>query len=164
MDAELLYMLAGEALEYGNPYIVVGKTAAQALSGNTAISWDTTAQYTDSTPTGFTNSSIGSSAVKIPVNGLYLISGNITIAGSSSGTTLTVGLGIGATAPVTTFSYRGPNPMYANSSGTMSGGISIAVPITSNTYVSLIGNASGGQSTDANAKDTWMSISYLAPI
>lgn len=164
MDAELLYMLANEAKEYGNPYIVVTKTAAQALSGNTAISWDTTAQYLDSTGVGFTNSSIGSSAVRMPVSGLYLINGNITIAGAASSTTLYVGLGIAGTAPVTTFSYRGSNPMYANSSGTMAGGISIAVPITSGTYVSLIGNASAGQSTDANAKNTWMSISYLAPI
>lgn len=164
MDAELLFLLAGEAREVGNPYIVVTKTAAQALSGNTAISWDATAQYLDSTGRGFTNASIGFSAVKIPVSGLYSIKGNITVASAVSGSSLFVGIGIGASPPITTNTYRGSNPAWATGSGSLSGEIGIEVPISAGTYVSLIGNASSGLSTDANPKNTWMSITYVCPI
>jgi hypothetical protein len=168
MDAEVLYMLAQEAQEIGVPYIVLTKTTSQSLTGSStnAIAWSssTDVQYTDSTGAGFSSASVGSSAIKMPVGGLYSINGNITLSGVLTNGSLLVGVGIGSTAPATTFAYRGSDSTYASITGSLSGGISIVIPITAGTFVSLLASPSSTYSTDGNPKNTWLSIAYQGPI
>ena len=166
MDSELLYLLAQEGVEIGNPYIVVYRSAAYTpgSTGSQVVPFDTKT-LSDSLSTNSMSSSLQTSgAIYVPVTGLYTVSASITLGTAVNNDYVQLGVAVNASSNTgsTTLTYRLDSGLTDNTASrnlTISG--AITVPLTGGTYVNAVLNETSTTAFVVSSSNNWMSVAYV---
>lgn len=170
MDAELLYMIAQEGKEVGNPYIIAYRNGTvNGISSSLTpyiVNYNTVSAH-DSISGGFSASNLQSNgSVLIPVTGLYAVTVNYSPTSLSSNTYVNLGIAVSSSSTSTTTTNGFTTFMASNTMSSNAGlNFSTLVVATGGNFISAIVAANAGSiaGSSGGLNGNFISISYIGP-